>query len=173
MEKFTLMSSTPNDPSKVNRICWYDPGTDAPATLLSSTNDCIRQWEVDPNVRCESWADARWGGGVMDMVVNQSKQLVVGTVKDEYFSVHAVELENLPKRGGMVGRAGAGVGGESRKGTGNTTTVNCRSSSGALKLITLLLITTHHRSRWTKLRAVFEVITRNSGEVEGEGQEQG
>eukprot|EP00520_Triparma_pacifica_P001037 CAMPEP_0118653624 /NCGR_PEP_ID=MMETSP0785-20121206/11926_1 /TAXON_ID=91992 /ORGANISM="Bolidomonas pacifica, Strain CCMP 1866" /LENGTH=544 /DNA_ID=CAMNT_0006546171 /DNA_START=88 /DNA_END=1718 /DNA_ORIENTATION=- len=117
MERFEVMGSTPNDPSKVNRICWFDGSQSSekdgvvPAKLLSATNDSLRSWEVDPTITCNAWADARWGGAVADMVVNQSRQLVVGSFQDEFFNIHAVEIDALPKRGGMVGRAGAGVGG--------------------------------------------------------------
>mmetsp|Transcript_11392 Transcript_11392/g.20712 ORF Transcript_11392/g.20712 Transcript_11392/m.20712 type:complete len:900 (+) Transcript_11392:327-3026(+) len=102
MEKFEPIYSTPNDPSRVNKIAWSLPsgdGGDGPASLLSATTDGLRSWEIEPELRCKAGTEARWGGNVSDMVVNSANQLVLGSFSKDVLSVFAVELASLPARG--------------------------------------------------------------------------
>ncbi|GMH62317.1 hypothetical protein TL16_g12609 [Triparma laevis f. inornata] len=105
MEKFEHIYSTPNDPSRVNKIAWSLPsdGEDGQASLLSATTDGLRSWEIEPELRCNAGTEARWGGNVSDMVVNSANQLVLGSFSKDVLSVFAVELASLPARGADYG----------------------------------------------------------------------
>ena len=111
MDKFEAIASTPNDPSRVSKICWNtfhgsedDDNKSNASCLLSATTDSLRSWEIEPKVRCTTGADYKWGGAVADMVVNQSNQLVVGSFNSDSLNIHAVELGKLPRRG-VAGRS--------------------------------------------------------------------